>query len=358
MAYLLLHPEDLEGLVDMADAIDAIEQAYGEAATWPIVNAPRQRIHSPSGVRFNTFPGGIPALNVIGVVEHAERVIQDGARQLFADREHQISLLHDSENSKLLAILIGAISERTLGYTTQTALRTGATSGVGFKHLARPDSKVCALFGAGNQAVTQLFALKNVRPIQEVRLCTRTRESAERFAKTYGPLFNLEIRPTEDPQEAVSGADVVIAATNTNVPVVNGAWLEPGQHIASIVGSNIALVKSGWLDAPRRELDDEVIARADRIAVNSKQQIVKDEQGDLFQPIEAGIVAIEDIAESGEVVNGSRPSRESDDQITLHKNNAGLGVADIAVSRVAYERAKAEGRGRWIDLCAAEGEAD
>lgn len=350
MAYLLLHPEDLEGTVDMSDAIDAIERAYGEAASFPVVNAPRQRIHSPKGIRFNTFPGGIPGLNVIGVVEHAERLIQDGDRQLFADREHQICLLHDASNSQLLGILIGAISERSLGYTTQTALRTGATSGVGFRHMAREDSQVCALFGAGDQAVTQLLALTRVRPIREVRLCTRTEASRLRFAQTYGPKFGVEIRPMDDPVAAVSGADVVIAATNTNVPVIKGAWLEPGQHVTSIVGSNIALVKAGWLDAPRRELDDEVIARADRIAVNSREQIIKDEQGDLFQPLEAGIVAMEDIAELGEVANGTRPGRSSPHEITLHKNNAGLGVADIAVARTAFERAKAEGRGRWIEL--------
>ena len=58
--YLLLHPEDMEGLVGMEDAIDAVEQACGEASTWPIVNAPRRRIHSPDGVRVSSFPGGIP----------------------------------------------------------------------------------------------------------------------------------------------------------------------------------------------------------------------------------------------------------------------------------------------------------
>ena len=350
MAYLLLHPQDLEGTVDMADAIEAIERAYGEAATFPVVNAPRQRIHSPGGIRFNTFPGGIPGLNVIGVVEHAERLIQDGERQLFADREHQICLLHDASNSALLGILIGAISERSVGYTTQTALRTGATSGVGFKHMARENSQICALFGAGDQAVTQLFALTRVRPIREVRLCTRTEASRLRFAQTYGPKFGVEIRPMDDPEAAIRGADVVLAATNTNVPVIKGAWLEPGQHVSSIVGSNIALVKAGWLDAPRRELDDDVIARADVIAVNSREQVIKDEQGDLFQPIEAGIVTMEEIAELGEVANGSRPGRTADDQITLHKNNTGLGVADIAVAHVAFERAKANGLGTWIDL--------
>lgn len=310
----------------------------------------------PEGVRFNTFPGGIPKLGVIGVVEHAERIIQVGSVQHFADREHQIALLHSSHDSRLLAVVIGAISEKTLGYTSQTSLRTGATSGVGLRHMARKDSKICALFGAGDQAVTQLLALKKERPIEEVRLRTRTPESRKRFAETYGPLFQLEIRPIDDPQAAVVGADVVITATNTNVPVLHGAWLEPGQHVTSIVGSNIQLVRADWLDRPRRELDDEVICRVHRIAVNSREQVIQDEQGDIYEPVQAGLIGFDEIAELGEIVNGTATGRESDREITLHKNNAGMGFADVAVSFCAFERAKAQSRGRWLDLTPVEGE--
>jgi ornithine cyclodeaminase/alanine dehydrogenase-like protein (mu-crystallin family) len=358
MSYLLLHPQDLDGLVTMADAIDAIERAYAGAAEFPIINAPRRRIHSPASVRFNTFPGGIHDLGVIGLASHAEVVTQDGPIQHFGNREHQICLLHDSNDSHLLAIIIGAINENELGYTTQTALRTGATSGVGFRHLARRDAKVVALFGAGNQAVTQLLALKSVRGIEKVRLHTRTRDSRLRFAQTYGPKFGLEIIPVDDPREAVRGADVVVCATNTNVPVLKGEWLEPGQHVTSIVGSNIQLVRAGWLDRPRREVDDRVVERADAIAVNSREAVVQDEQGDLFEPIGRGIIAFDDLAELGEIVLGRRPGRTADDQITLHKNNAGMGIADLAIATCAYRRAIAAGRGTMMDLPPVTGDAE
>ncbi|MDX1484603.1 MAG: ornithine cyclodeaminase family protein [Alphaproteobacteria bacterium] len=349
-AYLLLHPEDLDGLVGMEEAVDAVEKAYGEAATWPVVNAPRRRIHSPDGVRFSCFPGGVPELGVIGVVEHAERVVQEGPIQHTVDLEHQICVLHDSQDSKLLAVLVGSIPERLVGYTARTALRTGATSGVGFRHLARQDAATCGLIGAGNQAVTQLLALKAVRPIERVRVHTRSPEHREQFAATYGPLFGLEIVPVDTPEAAVAGADVVICATNTNQPVLFGEWLEPGQHVTSIVGSNIALVKAGWLDEPRRELDDAAVMKADRIAVNSREQVIQDEQGDLFGLISSGALELEDIAELGELANGTRPGRSADDEITLHKNNAGTGAADIAIAMAAYRAAKHKGQGRWIEL--------
>lgn len=354
--YLLLHPEELEGLVGMVGAIDAIEKAYAEAAAWPMGQAPRRRIHSPDSVRFSCFPGAVPALGVIGIVEHTERVVHEGPIQRTVDREHQICVLHDASDSRLLAMLVGSVPERVVGYTARTALRTGATSGVGFKHLARVDSAVCGLIGAGAQAVTQLQALAAVRPIERVNVHTRTPENRERFAATYGPLFGLEIVPVADAQAAVAGADVIIAATNTNVPVIFGDWLEPGQHVTSIVGSNIALVRAGWLEAPRRELDDVAVLRADRIAVNSREQVVQDEQGDLFGLITDGRIALDEIAEIGEIANGDRPGRTSDDQITLHKNNAGTGVADIAIAVVAYRQAKAQGRGQWMAMAPIAGE--
>lgn len=347
--YLLLHPEDLEGLVDMAEAINVTEQAYGEATKWPIINAPRRRVHSPDGVRLSSFPGGNPGRGVIGIAEHTERIVQDGPIQRSLDREHQICVLHDSRNAKLLAVMIGSAMERLIGPTARTALRTGAVSGVGLKHLARKDATTCGLIGAGGQAVTQLLALKSVRPIRTVRVHTRTPESREKFAKTYGPLFDLEIIPVNSAGEAIVGADVILAATSTNVPVVCGEWLKPGQHVTTISASNVELVRGGWLEQVRREIDDDVVLRSDRIAVNSREQIVQDQQGDIYGLINDGRIKLDDIAELGELVNG-RAGRTSDDQITLHINNGGMGAVDVAIAHLAYERAKEAGRGRHIEL--------
>ena len=348
--YLILHPEDLDGLVDMKDAVDAMEQAYSEATLWPIVNAPRRRIHSPDKVRMSTFAGGVPSLGVMGVVEHTERAVHEGAIQKSVDREHQVCVLHDAHNSRLLAVLLGSVPEKLIGMGVgaRTTLRTGATSGVGFKYLARADSEVCGLIGAGAQAVTQLLALKTVRPIRRVKVHTRSAESREAFAGKYGPLFGLEILPVDTAEEAVRGSDVVIAATNTNVPVVFGEWLEAGQHVTSIVGSNIALVRAGWLEAARRELDDAVILRADAVVVNSREQVMQDQPGDLYPLVESNRVKLEDFAELGEVASKKRSGRTSDSQITVHKNTAGTGAADIAIAGIAYKRAVEAGRGRWM----------
>src|SRR6516162_4570067 len=73
-------------------------------------------------------------------------------------------------------------------------------------------------------------------------------------------IVQADFVPVANTREAIRDADVVICATNSNVPVFDGAWLEPGQHIVTVVGSNSALVQGGWLREGRRENDDETAA--------------------------------------------------------------------------------------------------
>lgn len=350
MSYLLLHPEDLEDLLTMEDAVQAVDLAYGGAAEFPVIAAPRRRVHAPSGVRLSTFPGGVAQLGVIGVTEHAELVEHKGPVQHSVNREHQISLLHDAQTAELLAVMIGSIADKLIGYSCQTALRTGATSAVGHRYLARQGVETCGMFGTGAQAATQLLALKSVRPIQMAKVYSRNQDNCRAFAEKFGPMFGIDIEPVKRPERVVQGVDVVICATNTNVAVFDGDWLEPGQHVVSIVGSNISLVRAGFLDRRRREIDDRTVERADVIAANNVEAVIQDEQGDLFEPIEEGIIALDDIVALGDLVNSTHPGRTSDDQITLHKNNMGTGVADIAVAKAAYDAAVAAGRGQVMEL--------
>jgi alanine dehydrogenase len=360
MSYVLLHPEDIRDLVTMDEAIGAMESAYGDIAEWPLISRPRQRVHSPNNVRLSTFSGGCQSMGVIGIAEHAERLSHGDDVQKSEGRENQVWILHDSNTGALLAIMVGVINEKHLGRIprtrntqvnpTQTSLRTGATSGVGYKYMARHDARVAGVLGAGNQAITQLQALKAVRPIEKVRVYSPTRENREDFAAKIGAFLELDIEPVDSAEKAVRGVDVLIAATNSNVPVFSGDWLEPGQHVSSIVGSNAALVTGGWLKTQRRELDDATITRANVIVANSRDSVMQEQQGDLFLPIEAGLVKLESIAELGEVVRGLRPGRNSPDEITLHKNNNGLGPAEMALAKLAYDKALAAGRGIRMEL--------
>jgi alanine dehydrogenase len=143
---------------------------------------------------------------------------------------------------------------------------------------------------------------------------------------------------------------VVACATNTNSVLFEGDRLEPGQHVTGIIGSNVALVKAGFLRSRRREIDDRTAVRADVIVTNLRESVLSEEQGDLFEPLERKLIELEKIHELGELAAKTFAGRTTDEQITYHKNNNGLGCADWAIAMRAYELAKQEGRGITIEL--------
>lgn len=351
MGFLLLKPGDLDGLVSMKDAIDAVETGYLDGHRHPVINAPRRRVHSPAGVRISNFPGGVHALGVIGSATRAELVVQAEHNQSYAYREHPIHLLHDSETGVLLSIVIGEINEKTLGHTSLVALRTAATSGVAFRYLVRRDAETAGLFGSGGQAANQLLALLTERPnIRRIKIYSRDADNRAAFAEKYGGKFHVELKPVDSPREVIRGVDVVLCATNTNVELFDGDWLEEGQHVTGIIGGNVQLVQGGFLRKARREIDDRTVARADVIVANLRESVVSEKQGDLFEPIENGIIRLEDIHELGELASGACKGRTVDDQITYHKNNNGTAASELAVAMRAYVLARKAGRGTHIDL--------
>jgi ornithine cyclodeaminase/alanine dehydrogenase-like protein (mu-crystallin family) len=164
----------------------------------------------------------------------------------------------------------------------------------------------------------------------------------------------LKIEPVETAREAVAGADIVVTATNSNVPVLDGAWLEPGTHVLSIVASNIGLLQGGFIRQKRRELDDETIRRSDCIGVCSREQARLDQQADIYDRVEQGMLSWERVWELTELLSGKVPGRTDPKQITLFKNNAGQGVCDIALGGRMYQLAREKGVGLELDIDGAE----
>ncbi len=352
---LLLRPQELQGLVTMKEAIDIVEQGYREAWQYPAISAPRRRVHSPGGVRVSNFPGGVHGLGVIGTGERPDKLNKGGENQTKEFRGYPVHLVHDSNTGQLLSIMIGEVDEKTLGFTSVMALRTAATSGIGFRHLPRQDVKVAGLFGSAGQAANQLLALLTERrSITKVKVYSRDPDNRRNFAEKYSKRFNVEIVPVDTPEEVIKGSDVVHCATNTSVPLFNGDLLEPGQHVTGMIGSNVQLVKSGYRSSRRREIDDRTAERADLIVCNLRETILTEEPGDLYEPIEKGLINFEDIFELGELGTDLCPGRTGDEQITYHKNTNGNGVADLGIAMRAYELAKEDGRGTWLEFAEPE----
>jgi len=347
---LLLRPQDIADVIDIGTAIDLVEQGYREAQDFPLINAPRRRVHSNKNVRISSFPGGVDGLGVIGSLTRGEKVAHDGAEQGYPYREHPVYLLWNSETALLQCIMIGEIAEKRVGVSSLMSLRTAATSGVGFRHLVRSDAKVAGIYGSGGQALHKVLALHNERKIATYKVFSRHVENRRKFCTRMAKLVDAEFIPVDTSREVVRGADVVICATNSNVPVFEGEWIEPGQHIVTVVGSNAALVQGGWLKEGRRESDDETARRADFIITNWRESIDQERQAGLYGPIERGVIGWDKIHQLGEILNGTFAGRTGAEQITFHANNNGTAAADLAIAQWVYLQCKQMGRGDPIEL--------
>jgi alanine dehydrogenase len=341
---LLLRPNDIVGLITMAEAVEAVEDGFREWGLNQTLNSPRSRIHAPSGVRVSVHPGGVPKLGAIGVMTHCELVQVVAESQKYSAFSEPVTVLYHSETTDLSAIIIGHIACRELPSTRQ-ALRTAATSMVGTSHLARKDATAIGIFGTGIQARNHLVGICAIRKVSDVKVYSREQNHRKVFCDEMSGVVKANIQPVNKPEEAVKGMDVILTATNSNIPVFKGEWLQPGVHITSIVGSNIGLVRAGFAREKRRELDDMTVQRSDVIVVSSREQVVQDEQGDLFDPVQKGLIQWSQIGELSELLTGKIAGRSNSEQITLFKNNAGQGVADVALAARIYKKAKAAGLG-------------
>jgi alanine dehydrogenase len=347
---LFLGPSDIKDLISMNEAIDLVAEGYGGAAEYPIINAPRRRVHSHKGVRVSNFPGGVDSLGVIGSLTRAESVTHDPESQVYPYREHPTYLLFDSNSAHLKAIIVGEITEKKIGFSSLMALRTGATTGVGIRHLARKDATRVGVYGTGGQALHKVLACSAECSIKSYKIYSRDPDNRKKFVTQLTKLVDAEIIDVDAPREICRDVDIVICATNSNVPVFDGDWLEPGQHVVTVVGSNNALVKGGWLKSGRRENDDRTCERADIIVTNWRESVEHEQQAGLIEPLNAGIISWDKIVELGDIVAGKHVGRSSDEQITYHANNNGTAAADLAIAEWVYRECVKLGRGQKLEL--------
>jgi alanine dehydrogenase len=343
---LLISPDELKGIVTMAEAIDAVRSGFRAWGESPALNAPRRRIHIPTGVRVSVHQGGVPAAGATGLMTHCEWVKPLSDHQEYPRLNHPVIVLYDAAEGELKAIIIGEITCSELpDNVAVTGLRTAATSAVGTDLLARPDAERVSVFGAGGQARNHLLALARIRKIKQVKVYSRTPENRVKFAREMEPVLNATIEPVGRPEDALRGVDIILTATNSSVPVFDGMKLEPGAHVTSIVGSNVGLVQGGFTKSKRREIDDATLERSDVLGIVSVEQAIQDEQADIFDPVERGIIRWEQWIEIGSILAEKKEGRTRPEQITLFKNNAGQGVADVALGALVLKKVLEKGAG-------------
>ena len=192
-----------------------------------------------------------------------------------------------------------------------TEMRTAAVSAAATKLLASPEAKVLAILGSGVQARSHVEALRLVMSFEEIRVWSRTRKHAERFAQEVGATATSA-------EETVRGADVIVTVTSSTTPVLKGAWLKPGCHVNAV-----GACRPDW-----RELDDEAMRNV--VFVDSREGALK-ESGDVI------LSGAKVYAELGEALVGKVPSRAN--ETTVFKS-LGMAVEDIAAATLVYRTLK------------------
>jgi ornithine cyclodeaminase/alanine dehydrogenase-like protein (mu-crystallin family) len=316
MRVLMLSEGDVNELLDLGRLLDALEEGFRALSSGLVQVPSRTSVTAEHEGRLLTMPGYGAGLG-LGV-----KLVSVFPENHSAGLPSHLALiaLFDPDTGAPIAVMDG---------TRITAIRTAGTAAVSARHLARTDSKVLAILGAGVQGHAHLEILPLVRDFEEIRIASRTIESARLLAER-----DPRAHAVESYEAAVRGADVVAMCTHSGTPVIKREWVAPGTHVSSV-----------GFSSPDGELDRELAAAA---------SIYVESRAAAFQPPPVGCVELvgmdpDKASEMGEMLLGTRPGRRSNDEITVYKS-MGHAVEDLAASGLVYQAALTRGGGTFVEL--------
>jgi alanine dehydrogenase len=328
---LLLTAEDVRKALPMKEAIEAMKTAYASLSGGTAVVPLRTGIPIPNSEALSLFmPAFVNSEDGNALAVKVVSLFPTNPARGLAYIQAAV-LVFDPETGRAIALLEGS---------ALTAIRTGAAGGAAIDILARPDSKVVAIFGAGAQGRTQLEAASTTRNLETAIIFDSNPEKARALATEMhgkGPIPQ-EIRVAGSAREAVDHADIICTATTSLRPVFQDKYLKPGTHISAV----------GSYRPDMQEVPAETLHRA-RVFVDSRSAALE-EAGDLIQPLQARLFDESHIAgELGEVILGRIPGRQSADAITYFKS-VGIAAQDAMAAQVALTNARKMNLGTEVDF--------
>jgi ornithine cyclodeaminase/alanine dehydrogenase len=321
--------KDLESILTMEEVIEAVEVAFTDHARGRWVIPSRTHFTLPEGIVLYMPSFLSPGEGVEGILGAKVVSVFPGNPEKGLPLIYGLYLLYDPPTGRPLALIDGVYL---------TGVRTGAASAVATKYLSRSDSRALGIIGTGVQAGFHLMAILAVREIEVCYLFDVIEGRARKFAEDYSDKLGVNLEVLSSADEVAGKSDVVVTTTTSATPVFSGSSLRKGTHLNVI----------GTFTPETREVDSEAVKKA-CLFVDSYEGALS-EAGDLLIPMKEGIISREDIrAELSEVVSGIMPGRTSEDEITLFKS-VGFAIADAAVARLAYDRAREKGLGIRIEV--------
>jgi ornithine cyclodeaminase/alanine dehydrogenase-like protein (mu-crystallin family) len=347
---LVLSNDDAARVLTMADTIAALEQLYADLGRGSAVYRGRTDLFAPTTAeigaevpaahQFKTLDGAIPRLQAASIRVTSDVVafpeVNGNRRRIkipAARGKSYVGLvfLFNSATGELISILQDGLLQR---------FTVGAINAIGAKYLSRPDSRIVGLIGAGGQAGPQLTALKEVRPIEEVRVFSPTQGEAEAFAKSLGPSLGITMKAASTAEEAVSGADIAITATNSRVPFFPAAWLKAGMHLSCM---------------QRDEPNDDCFREADVVVFHTRMKeheyvstdfaAMEKRYNFVMRDHPPRSIDWNDYPDLGELVAGKIEGRTRPDQRTFFLNSTGVGAQFTCLAHLIYTKARSLGLG-------------
>lgn len=328
---LILTADDVRKALPMNEAIEAMKKAYASLSDGTAVVPLRTRLPIPNSEAISLFmPAFVNSQDGNALAIKVVSLFPTNPPRGLAYIQAAV-LVFDAETGRAIALLEGS---------SLTAIRTGAASGAAIDLLARKDSRVAAIFGAGAQGRTQLEAVCSARKIETAFIFAKSMEKAKAFVQEMKSKNGIteDIRVASSAKEAVEHADIVCTATTSTKPVFDDKDVRAGTHISAV----------GSYTPDMQEVPAETLQRA-KIFVDSRAASLE-EAGDLIQPMRAGLFDESRIrGELGEVVLGKVSGRESQEEITYFKS-VGIAAQDAMAAQVALNNAHTMNIGTEVDF--------
>lgn len=330
---LFLSRREIEPLLSMREMLDATEHANGlfvksKAGENPASFSPMVAFHtkipnSDIDYRASTMDP-VPTLCSTLGFGYGDNSGKHGLSGLFA-----VAVLTKLETGEPVAVMEAEYLAN---------MRTGASSVVASKYLARPNPQRLGFIGTGNLARHMLNGhIEQFGGAGTVRAWSRSAAMRERFAAAMRERHGIDVQAVDSAAAAIEGAEIVYGSSRSREPRVTADLVRPGMHI-NAYGSDA----SG-----KQEVAPDVV-RSAKVVVDSLEQCKIG--GEIQYPFADGSMGDADVhAELGEIVNGDKPGRERDDEVTL-MDSTGLSAIDVVIFDLAYERAKERGAGTRLEL--------
>ncbi|MCW2780705.1 MAG: ornithine cyclodeaminase [Marmoricola sp.] len=230
----------------------------------------------------------------------------------------------DAETGRLSAVMDG---------TVITTRRTAAASAAAADTLARTDASSLAVLGCGVQGREHVRMLTRVRRFETVRVWDRDPHVSASVARQLAQETGLAVGACKSAEDAVRGADLVVACTLSTVPVVEGKWVAPGATVISI----------GSIEPDRCEVDQDLVRRAGLVVVDDPDTAAH-HAGPIVLGLRTGELQRSDLIGLGEILVGSHAGRPDTDAV-IYYNSTGIGVQDAAAAQAVLAVAERTGVG-------------